>query len=283
YKDFAVWQNEFFRSGKIDKQEEFWLDTFKDGVPVLNMPTDYQRPKEMSFEGDRVTLVVEKEATDQLNELANRYGATSFMVLLAIYNILLSKYTSEEDIVVGSAIAGRAHPDLESIIGMFVNTLVIRNYPESEKTFVDFLLEVKENVLKVYDNQDYPFEMLVEKLNIDIPQNRNPLFDTALVLQNYDMAEVEVESLRFVPYKSNVITVNYDIMFIISERESGLIFNIQYKTKLFTKKTIEIFAKDMSRIIDTVVDDENIQIKDIALDDELEILESVADDVDFDF
>ncbi|MCK4258506.1 MAG: non-ribosomal peptide synthase/polyketide synthase [Halanaerobiales bacterium] len=283
YKDFAVWQNELFKSGEIVKQEVFWLDTFKDGVPVLNMPTDYQRPKEMDFAGARITLVIEKEVTDKLNDLANRYGATMFIVLLSIYNILLSKYALQEDIVVGSTIAGRAHPDLESIIGMFVNTLVMRNYPESEKTFADFLLEVKENALQVYDNQDYPFEMLVEKLNLDIPQNRNPLFDTVFVLQNFDMAEVQVESLRFIPYKSDVTTANFDIMFIISERESGLIFNIQYKTKLYTKETMEMFAKDMSRIIDTVVDAENIQLKDIALEDELEILESVADDVDFDF
>jgi non-ribosomal peptide synthetase component F len=111
------------------------------------------------------------------------------MVLLAVYYVLLEKYTGQKDIVVGSPIAGRHHEDLQQIVGMFVNTLVLRNYPTEEKTFRQFLAEVRENSLQAFDNQDYQFEMLVDRLNLARDLSRNPLFDVMFVLHNADGRE----------------------------------------------------------------------------------------------
>ena len=130
YKDFSAWQNELFRSEKIKKQEEYWLETFSGEIPVLNMPTDYPKPSTQRFEGDRIYFTADRKLREKLNSLALKTGATLYMALLSGYNILLSKYTGQEDLVVGSPIAGRPHADLRNIIGMFVNTLVMRNFPE---------------------------------------------------------------------------------------------------------------------------------------------------------
>ncbi|MCK4261381.1 MAG: amino acid adenylation domain-containing protein, partial [Halanaerobiales bacterium] len=184
YKDFAVWQNELFASEMIKKQEEYWLETFAGEIPVLNLLTDNPRPAIMTYEGDKIQFNLDKELTNQLNYLIVKHGATLFMTLLSTYNILLAKLSGQEDIIVGSPIAGRKHADLESIIGMFVNTLVFRNYPEGNKRFVDFLEEVKEKSLEAYQNQDYQFDMLVDQLNLERDLSRNPLFDVMFVVQN---------------------------------------------------------------------------------------------------
>ena len=124
-----------------------------------------------------------------------------YMVLLSALNILLSKYSGQEDIIVGSPIAGRQHADLENMIGMFVNTLAIRNHPEGSKTYEEFLSEVKENALKAYENQDYQFEELVDKLNLRRDIGRNPLFDVMFIMQNMDAKVITLKNLRFKPYR----------------------------------------------------------------------------------
>ncbi len=148
YKDFAVWQNELVESGEIEKQEKYWLDVLEGDIPVLSLPTDNPRPQIKGYEGDSVYFNIDNELRDQLNQLANENGATLYMVLLAVYNLFLSKYSGQNDIIVGTPVAGRPHPDLEQIIGMFVNTLPMRNYPVQDKRFDQFLDEVKENTLK---------------------------------------------------------------------------------------------------------------------------------------
>ncbi|MGB7604797.1 MAG: amino acid adenylation domain-containing protein, partial [Lutisporaceae bacterium] len=184
YKDFAAWQNELFKSGEINKQEEYWLKAFDGEVPVLNMPTDYQRPSIQSFEGDSLSLELSEELTNKLKQIAKETGSTMYMVLLSAYNVLLSKYSGQEDIVVGSPIAGRPHADLENIMGMFVNTLAMRNFPQGNKTFKEFLEEVKANSLLAFENQDYQFEELIDKLNVTRDLSRNPLFDVMFSMQN---------------------------------------------------------------------------------------------------
>ena len=137
-----------------------------------------------SFEGDRVIFRADAQLTKAIINLAESTGTTLYMLLLAAYNVLLLKYTGQEDIIVASPVAGRNQTELESVIGMFVNTVAMRNNPRHESKFIDFLRKVKENAILAYKNQDYPFEILVEKLNIRRDMSRNPLFDTMLTLQN---------------------------------------------------------------------------------------------------
>ena len=127
YKDFSIWQNDLFKTDILKKQEKYWRGTFAGEIPVLNLPVDYPRPSVQSFEGDHIYFGAGKELAEKLGGLAAGTGTTLYMVLLSAYNILLSKYTGQEDIIVGSPIAGRPHADLQNIIGMFVNTLAMRN------------------------------------------------------------------------------------------------------------------------------------------------------------
>jgi hypothetical protein len=177
YKDFSGWQNNRQEKEKLKKQQEYWLKEYAAEVPVLDLPTDFVRPAIQSFEGNSVTFEMPGDDTAALKSIALAGGSTLYMVLLAVFNVLLSRLSGQQDLVVGSPAAGRRHADLEKIIGMFVNTLALRNYPEGEKTFKEFLLEVKERTLEAVENQDYPFEELVEKVSIIRDAGRNPLFD----------------------------------------------------------------------------------------------------------
>ncbi len=263
YKDFSQWQNELFRTGGIKKQEEYWLHRFEAEVPVLNMPTDYQRPPVQSFEGDRITFEAGAEISQKLNSLAKKTGTTMYMVLLAAYNALLYRYTGQEDIVVGSPIAGRPHADLQDMIGMFVNTLAMRNYPTGEKTFNEFLAEVKESCLKAYENQDYQFEELVDKLNIKRDMSRNPLFDIMFVLQNASSTDIQVKGLKFIPQTVENRTSKFDITLNASERLGKIVFEVEYCTRLFRKGTIERFSEHFINILKDIATDNNTKLSEL--------------------
>ncbi|MGB7604143.1 MAG: amino acid adenylation domain-containing protein, partial [Lutisporaceae bacterium] len=265
YKDFSEWQNELFKSEKIKAQEEYWLKQFEGEIPVLNLPTDYQRPALQSFEGDTIEFEIDKTLTNKLRQIAKATGSTMYMVLLSSFNVLLSKYSGQEDIIVGSPIAGRPHADLENIMGMFVNTLTMRNYPSGEKTFKEFLREVKENALGAYENQDYQFEELVEKLNVSRDFSRNPLFDVMLVLQNTDMGEVSVEGIKISPYKSGNRIAKFDMIVNAVELRNSISIGIQYCTKLFSKATIERMYKHLKNIIQVMTEDINIKLSEVEM------------------
>ncbi|WP_432401626.1 amino acid adenylation domain-containing protein [Wukongibacter sp. M2B1] len=263
YKDYSEWQNKLMKTDSIKKQEDYWLRAFEEEVPVLNMPADYPRPAIQSFEGSYITFEADPKLTERLKRLASEEGATMFMVLLAAYNAMLLKYTGQEDVVVGTPIAGRHHADLENIIGMFVNTLALRNYPNREKTFSKFLEEVKENALKAYENQDYQFEELVEKLDIKRDMSRNPLFDTMFSMQNADTNELEMEGFKILPYNSEFDAVKFDLMLDAEELEDTISFSLGYCTKLLKKETIEGFAQHFINILEEVTENAKLMLKDI--------------------
>ncbi len=265
YKDFSKWQNELIRSDSIKTQEEYWLKQFEEEIPVLNLPTDYQRPAVQSYEGDSIQFKINKKLTNKLRQVAKATGSTMYMVLLSTFNILLSKYSGQEDIVVGSPIAGRPHADLENIIGMFINTLAMRNYPSGEKTFKEFLMEVKENALGAYENQDYQFEELVEKLNVTRDFSRNPVFDVMLILQNMDMSEVIVEDIKISPYKSENKISKFDMTVIAEELGDNISIAIQYCTKLFNKATIQKMYKHLENIMRVITKNTDIKLSELEI------------------
>ncbi|MFT4500706.1 condensation domain-containing protein, partial [Bacillus cereus] len=164
------------KSEELKKQEAYWIQQFSDDIPVLNLPYDYKRPVMQNFEGDERRFTFDEEQTEALRKIANETGSTMHMVLLSAFYILLSKYSGQEDIVIGTPVAGRPHAELQNIIGMFVNTLALRNQAEGEKGYLEFLEEVKQNSLLAYDNQSYQFEELIDKLQVNRDTSRHPLF-----------------------------------------------------------------------------------------------------------
>jgi fengycin family lipopeptide synthetase D len=188
YRDYTHWQQRKRRTGEIKKQEAYWLRQFAGDIPLLDLPGDYPRPApgNRTYKGGKVALQPDNETLEKINRLAAEEGMTLFFILLAVFNILLSRYTGREDIVVGTGSAGRRHTDLSGIIGIFIHVLPMRNRPGNDKTFLQFLREVKMNALDAYDNEDYPFEELVKALNIQGKTPLNPLFDAAFELMNME-------------------------------------------------------------------------------------------------
>ncbi|GFZ32347.1 surfactin synthase subunit 2 [Clostridium zeae] len=241
YKDYSSWQQN--QNNLMSKQEQYWLESFEEEIPLLNLPEDYVRPAIQSFEGDRIFFELDKETTKKLGDFAKENKATQYMVLLSVYTMLLAKYSAQEDIIVGSPIAGRRHADLDNCMGMFVNTLAMRNYPKGSKTFRKFLQEVKENALKAYENQEYQFEELVEKLNIERDFSRNPLFDVMFVMQNVDIPELEIDEVKFIPYEFENKISKFTMTLIAKEIGDTINFDLEYCTKIFKKETMERFKE----------------------------------------
>ena len=249
YKDFSAWQNTILKSEEFKKKENYWLEQFSDGIPVLNMPLDFSRPPVQSFEGDRIFFETDKDLTRELNALASKNGVTLFMLLLAAYNVLLMRYTAQEDFIVGVPIAGRTHSDLENMVGMFVNTLAMRNKPQGDKSFEKFIMDVKQNALNAYANQEYQFEELVEKLNVKRDMGRNPIFDTMFVLQSMNTSQIEMENIKITVKPLDFKISKFDFTLQAQEAEGKIKFDLEYCTKLFEKQTMGRFAGHFKNLL----------------------------------
>ncbi len=266
YKDFAAWQNNFLKSEEMKKQEEYWVNRFSDEIPVLNMPTDYERPAMQSFEGDSVSFEVDEDTTLKLRNLTKETGTTIHMALLSAFNILLSKYSGQEDIVIGTPVAGRPHADLQNIMGMFVNTLALRNKPEGNKKYIDFLKEVEENSLKAYENQSYQLEALVEKLDVRRDTSRNPLFDVMFnMVDTVTSEDIKLNDILLKPYNNENKASKFDLALNALENGKKLRFNIDYCSKLFKKETIERLSSHYIRILNNIVNNMEIKLSEVDL------------------
>jgi len=262
YKDFSAWQNQLFESEEIKKQEEYWLKQFEKKSPVLNLPIDYPRPEIQSAQGDSIRFELNLEDSEALKEMASKEEATLYIVLLAIFNVFLSKICNQEDIVVGSAIAGRKHADLDQIIGSFVNIMPMRNYPLGEKAFIEFLREVKESTIEAFENQDYRFEELVAKVAGKRDLSRHPIYDVDFTFQNMQQIPLDIPEPLFA---SEITRSHIDLNLMGWETRRKIIFNLEYCKKLFKQKTIERFISGFKAIISDVIKNPRKKIKEIDL------------------
>ncbi|MDP4146802.1 MAG: amino acid adenylation domain-containing protein [Bacillota bacterium] len=289
YKDYSAWQAKRKQNKELKKQEEYWLQELSGEIPILNLSTDYPRPKLKSFEGDSISFVLDKEITNKLKCMTKETRTTMYMVLLSTVNILLSKYSYQEEIIVGTTIAGRNHRELEKIIGMFVNTLAIKSTVDSKISFEEYLKNIKETTLKAYENQDYQFEELVERLGIERDLSRNPLFDVMFSLQNTEKAEVLADGLILKQDLASRMTSKFDISITAIEVEEGIIVLFEYCTKLFKKQTIQKMADDFINIINEITNNRYVKLSDILLlnTDQLEEVKNEIEDlnynIEFDF
>jgi iturin family lipopeptide synthetase A len=262
YKDYTQWQKREAVRQRMALQEEYWLKRFEGEVPVLHLPTDCPRPLEQSFEGKSAHFEMDAEEIRRLKKLASTGGATLYMKLLAIFYIWLFKLTGQEDIVVGTPVAGRRHWDLEKIIGMFVNTLPMRNSPATKKTYKQLLKEVKENTINDFENQDYPFEELVDKVNVKRDLSRNPIFDTVFVLQNLEPQRGQ-PVFKYYNFERGVS--KFDLTLDVYETKEDLFFKFEYCTKLFTQETIERFGNYLKKIVAAIIENPGIRLENIEI------------------
>ena len=252
YYDFAYFQQSDNYKKGLAEQAEYWLSIFSDEVPLLELPTDFNRPAQQTFDGALHSFSLKQSTTEKLYQLAEKHDATLFMVMLGLYNVLLAKYSGQEDIVVGTPVAGRTHADLQQQIGMFVNTLPLRNKLNHAVSFTDFIAEVKTNALNAFDYQDYPFEKVIEQLNIPRRVNRNPLFDSMFVLQNTEKEAIEIEGLSFSPVDFDNKTSKFDLTLHASEIEDGIYLGLEYNTNLFKPDTITKMAAHFCQLVEAI-------------------------------
>jgi tyrocidine synthetase-3 len=283
YKDFSQWQRGLKRKKAIDKQGKYWQQRIGEKLPNSDIFTDFHRPPMQSFAGDRIGFALKEEVAQKINRLAEETGATLYMVLLAVYSILLSKYTGQEDIIVGTPVAGREHQDIENLIGVFINALPMRNYPKKELAFTEFLKQVKKNTLNAFENQGYPFDYLLEKLDIKVDMGRSPVFDVELVLLNMEKPALETSQLTFIPYDYKINVTQVDMALYGIESEKGIEFSLFYCTALFKRSTMERFINYFKETLWVVVEDRNIKLKDIHISYSLEKTKSdVYNDIEAD-
>ncbi|HLP60022.1 MAG TPA: condensation domain-containing protein, partial [Candidatus Deferrimicrobium sp.] len=252
YKDYAHWQNSEVQQALIKEQGAYWLNMFAEEVPVLNLPTDYPRPNTQSFEGGRIKFILSEKQSDALKALAKETGATLYISILSVFTFLLSRLSGQEDIIVGTPVAARRHADLEKIIGVFVNTLALRNNVPAEASYREFIKELKDRTLKAYENQEYQFESLVEKINVLRDIARNPVFDVMFNLLNMEEGSdnfllMEQEQANRYIYEEE--TSKFDLTLTAVDFAERVHLSFEYCTRLFKPATIERFIAYFKKIV----------------------------------
>ncbi|MFC2145778.1 amino acid adenylation domain-containing protein [Acidobacteriota bacterium] len=265
YKDFTEWQNILLESGALEAQEKYWLDIFNGPLPVLNLNPNSLRPPVQNFVGETTAFETDRGLTGKIKKMVSQTETTIYIMLFSVFNILLAKYTEQEDIIIGSPIAGRSRQDLDSTIGVFVNTIAMRNFPDGDKSFEVFLKEVKENVLEAFANQDYPFEKLVNKLNLPVDPSRNPLFDVVFAFNNIDNEELAVDDLKFYGYEFESKISRFDLVMHAAETNEGIQLKLEYATALFNQSSAKLILKHYVEILEQIIKDRSIDLKDIKI------------------
>jgi len=265
YKDYSEWQKKQVLEKFLSQQEAYWLKEFSGEVPVLDLPLDYPRPSVQDFAGRSISFEIVGEETNALKSLAAEQGVTLFMLLLSLYTLYLSRLCGQEDIVVGTPIAGRRHADLQPLMGMFVNTLVLRNFPDGRKPFTQFLQEVKERSIKAFENQDYLYEDLVEKVDLERDPGRNPLFDTMFALQDFPDLKIQIPGLQVQPFDYETRISKFDLTLMAVEKDDNLLFIFEDCTGLFKEETIRRFTGYFSKTVSTVIESPGIRISEIEI------------------
>jgi amino acid adenylation domain-containing protein len=265
YKDYSEWQNGPVQKQALGSRETYWVNRFREEIPLLHLPCDYKRPLLQSFEGDTINFIITGKEAENLKALAPGENVTLYMVLLAIFNIFLWKLSGSETIIIGTPVSGRRHEDFQSIIGMFVNTLALQNRPAGEKTFHSFLREVKERTLEDFENQDYPFEELVDKVEVSRDTGRNPLFDVMFVFQDLDIPGIRIPGLKLLPYDYERRTAKFDMTLTAMEAKEALLFSLEYCTKLFKEETIRRWITYFKMVVSSVLRNPAVKIGEIEI------------------
>jgi len=276
YKDYSSWQLKELGESGLEFHKEYWMNQFKGNLPVLDLSRGKQRPITKTYNGGVYKKTFSNELTNKLLEFLKTEEATLFMGLLSAVNVLFYQYTNQEDITIGSPIAGRDHTDLENQIGFYVNTLALRTRFSKEDNFKDVLSKVKEVVLGAHEHQLYPFDELVSSLNIPRDMSRNPLFDVQVIVQNnQDAANKELKNLSVTPYGGELPHSSvFDLVFNFVESQSGLSTSIIYNSDVFDLERIEQFANHLEHLLNALLHETNQPIQEVKwlLEEEKQLL-----------
>ena len=262
YADFAHWQRQQVQGEALEAQLAYWKAKLAAPLPLLNLPTDRFRPSIQTHRGARQVLVISSSLLKSLTDMGRREGATPFMTLLAAFQSLLHRYTGEDDIVVGSPVAGRTHVETERLIGFFVNTLVLRTDLSGNPSFRELLRRVREVALDAYVHQDVPFEKLVEELQPKRDPGRTPLFQVLFNLENVPPSTVRSDSLDIEEIELDSGTARFDLSTELVEKDGGLSCFLQYNSDLFEATTIARMAGHFRTLLEGIITDPDQRLGD---------------------
>ncbi|RKH14792.1 amino acid adenylation domain-containing protein [Corallococcus sp. CA053C] len=269
YADHAVWQRQALQGEVLEAQLDYWRQRL-DPHAVLELPTDRPRPAQVDSRGARFALLLPMSLTQQLKHLALREGRTLFSVLLAAFNVLLQRYCAQEDVTVGTPVAGRSRSELEGLIGLFVNTLALRTDLSGDPSFQQLLGRVHDIALGAFAHQEVPFEKLVEVLQPQRSLSHSPLFQVMFALQNAPMSAAPIPGLRMEPQPVEGGTARFDLTLVASEEPHGLRLTAEYRTALFDEATIARMLGHLRTLLQGVVQDVRLRLSELPLLEEAE-------------
>ncbi|MEJ2417061.1 MAG: condensation domain-containing protein [Exilibacterium sp.] len=254
YADYAHWQRQWLTEAVLQQQRDYWLQKLAN-LPVFSgLPTDYPHPEKKTYRGAHQPLNFSRQLMDRLNTLSLEYGVTLNMTLLAAFALLVSRYSHQTDVVIGTPVANRNHPGTEELIGLFVNTLVMRSDLSGNPLFSTLLKQVKETALDAYANQDIPFEHLVESFRSERSQRYSPLFQVAFALQNIPSHQHRLDDLEFSSVDFAVSIAKFDLTLNLHETATGLQGSMEYNTDLFTPATVTTLIARYEHLLTVIVD-----------------------------
>ena len=268
YVDFASWQIEFFKSEEFKKQEQYWMTQLTGELPIIKLPTDHPRPAVQSFNGKNLIFELDPDKLAGLNSLAQQLGVTLYILLLTVFKVLLFRYSSQDEILVGTPEAGRKRVEFEKTVGMFVNMLVLRTRVPEESTFVQLLEIVKQTTVEALENKDMPYGHLVKKLVSNRDISYNPLFQVTFNMLNFNVEEdptLLASDVTFNPRPLESVGAQFDLALHVTMEGKRLRFILNYNTDLFKESTIERMQGHFKQLVNSVLENPHTLVTDLTI------------------
>ncbi|CAH9057856.1 D-alanine--D-alanyl carrier protein ligase [Pseudoalteromonas holothuriae] len=263
YKDYSDWLNKRLASASMQKQRAYWLEQLSGRLPQIQLPADFSRPAVKSSQGAHILNTFDAELTAQVQKFAHQHSCTLFMTMLSCVNILLHKLTLDQDIIVGTAVAGREHTDLQRMMGMFVNMLALRNSVIPSMSVAELVAAVRENTLTALENQQMPFERVVEQLKIAKNPSRQPIFDVCFAMRTEDETQrnIDIAGVQFEGYEPQFETAKYDLTFDLYLYREQLQVRLEYSKDLFSEESASQFLTLFKQVTSQAIADPQCKIE----------------------
>lgn len=255
YRDYAAWQETLLGGAEGDRHREYWHQKLAGQLPVLDIPSDYRRPVRKTYSGNSQRIVIDTQNASRLQALCDSQKSSLYCALVSVVKLLLFRYTYQSDLIVGCPIAGRPHIDLEDQIGFYVNTLVLRDQIDEQMGFRSFLTQVTQTVNEAHEHQIYPFDSLVDELNIERDVSRSPITEIMVLLQNIDEPQVDFGTgIQVSPFVEDSFVSKFDLQFTFESQESGLNLDLVYNTELYSSEKINRLLSHFELLLNSVLE-----------------------------
>ena len=260
YRDYSAQQRQRLRGEVLERHLSYWKLRLQDAPQLLSLPTDRPPPAVQTFRGATEPIVVPRSISEALLRLSQRENATLFITLLTAFNVLLFRYTGQEDIVIGSSIAGRTRAETENLIGFFVNALVLRTDLSGVPTFRELLARVRKDTLEAYSHQEVPFQLIVDALQLPRSLDHSPIFQVMFDLQNTPNPRLELPDLTITPFERKRDVAKFDLTLALHEEDHGLVGSLEYNVDLFDQNTVQRMAQHFKQLLVAVVENPDQKI-----------------------